>query len=36
MLAKTPDLQVVSTSLRVLADVFTTVSPLEAIDMTKL
>lgn len=33
---KTPNLKVVATALRVLAETFINVAPLEAIDLTKL
>jgi hypothetical protein len=35
-LIKTPNLKVVATALRVLAETFINVAPLEAIDLTKL
>jgi hypothetical protein len=35
-LIKTPNLKVVSTALRVLAETFINIAPLESIDMKKL
>lgn len=35
-LIKTPNLKIVATALRVLAETFINIAPLEAIDMTKI